>query len=563
MPTQVTNSRIGYRAPAPPGYKNPNQPGEMSMYGRRPTIASVHGIVAAAHPLAAQAGARLLAEGGNAFDAAAATAAALNVAEPYMSGMGGMGFAICYIAKKKRIRTLDFVPKVPRKFPVERFKDREELARGPLSIGTPGNLGGWAELVRAYGKKTLKEALQPAIAIARDGFPVVEFNAAELNETIHLLRPHKALWSEWSKIFSPKGHWFVPGQILRQPELAKTMEAIADQGAEYLYGGKLGEATVRHIQKLGGTLTMEDLTDMKAEWRDPIKVSYRGLQVHTVPPHCEGFQTLLTLRILDGFDLGSLERNGVDHLDTVYRAIRLAAGIRIANDNPGPRKLAEIFSDGYVAKLRERVEDKHPITGPTEQWTRPQPGEDPGHTTSFSIADRDGNLICITQSLGAAFGSGVLIPGTGMTLNNFLYWTDVNPKSPNRTRPGRPISMCMSPTISLHNRKPVLVLGTPGSYGILQTQVQAMVQHLDFGLPIQDAIEEPRARLWDGRKVNVEARLPGRIIDGLKTRGHEIEPFDLWTFKVGGMQAIAIDPRTGGMTAAADPRRDSYAVPAW
>src|SRR5439155_8089410 len=138
--------------------------------------------------------------------------------------------------------------------------------------------------------------------------------------------------------------------------------------------------------------------------------------------------------------------NGVEHLDTVYRAIRLAAGVRIAHDNPSPRKLSELYSDAAVATLRDRVRDKRPITGPTEQWTVPQLGEDPGHTTSFSIADRDGNLICITQSLGAAFGSGVIIPGTGMALNNFLYWTDVNPRSPNRTGPGRPISMCMSPT---------------------------------------------------------------------------------------------------------------------
>jgi gamma-glutamyltranspeptidase/glutathione hydrolase len=269
---------------------------------------------------------------------------------------------------------------------------------------------------------------------------------------------------------------------------------------------------------------------------------------------------LLTLRLLDGFDLARLERNGVDHLDTVYRAIRLAAGIRINFNNPSPRKLSELLSDKHVESLRDRIRDKRPIAGPTEQWL-PEAGEDPAHTTSFSIADSEGNLVCITQSLGAAFGSGVIVPGTGVALNNFLFWTDVNPKSPHRTGPGAPIHMCMSPTITLKNRKPLLVLGTPGSYGILQTQVQAMVQHLDFGLPIQDAIEEPRARLWDGRKVNVEARIPGRTIDALKTRGHDIEPFDLWTFKVGGMQAISIDPENGAYTAAADPRRDGYAVP--
>ena len=152
------------------------------MHGKRPTVASLHGVVAAAHPLAAQAGAKLLARGGNAFDAAAATAAALNVVEPFMSGLGGLGYASCYIAAEQRVRVLDFVPPVPVRLPVERFARREDLQRGPLSVGTPGNLAGWAELVRAHGRRPLAEALRPAIALASDGFALAEFGAAEFNE---------------------------------------------------------------------------------------------------------------------------------------------------------------------------------------------------------------------------------------------------------------------------------------------------------------------------------------------------------------------------------------------
>ena len=153
--------------------------------------------------------------------------------------------------------------------------------------------------------------------------------------------------------------------------------------------------------------------------------------MHVPPPPCEGFQFLLTLRILEGFDLARLERNGVEHLDTVYRAIRLAAGVRIANNNPAPDKLARLLADDHVEKLRARVRDGRPIAGPTEQWIEPPAGgEDPGHTTSFSIADRDGNLVCVTQSLGSPFGSGIVVPGTGVCLNNFLYWTEVTPEQP-------------------------------------------------------------------------------------------------------------------------------------
>src|SRR5436190_16843256 len=168
------------------------------MYGKRPTITSLHGVVAAAHPLAAQAGARMLANGGNAFDAAAATAAALNVVEPFMSGLAGMGLATCYIAAEKRVRALDFVPPVPGKLPVERFARRDDLARGAMSVGTPGNFAGWAELVRAYGKKPLKDALQPAIALARDGFALAEFGVTEFNEQIPLLRAYKDLYGDWA-----------------------------------------------------------------------------------------------------------------------------------------------------------------------------------------------------------------------------------------------------------------------------------------------------------------------------------------------------------------------------
>jgi gamma-glutamyltranspeptidase/glutathione hydrolase len=531
------------------------------MHGRRPTIASVGSVVAAAHPLAAQAGARLLLQGGNAFDAAVATAAALNVVEPYMSGLAGQGLATCWVAAERRIKVLDFVPRVPARFPVERFTTREQLARGPLSVGIPGNLAGWAELLRAYGRKSVAEALAPAIGLARDGFPLVEFNVEEMNEHAPQLKRYEAFYGEFQRTYMGRSDRVEAGRVLKQPELARTLEKIAADGPSVLYGGALGRAVVAHLETLGGCLTLGDLEAFAPCWREPIAVGYRGRRVHVPPPPCEGFQFLLTLRVLERFDLGRLERNGVDHLDTLYRAIRLAAGVRIASNNPSPATLARLLADDHVDQLVRRVRDGRPVTGPTEQWMEPPAGgEDPGHTTSFSIADSEGNLICVTQSLGSPFGSGVVVPGTGLCLNNFLYWTEVMPKSPNRTKAGAELAMCMSPSISTVEGRPVLALGTPGSYGILQTQPQALVQYIDFGLPLQDAIDEPRARLWDGRSVHVESRLPATTVAGLRGRGHDIEAVAPWTMRVGGMQAVAIDPHTGVKTGAADPRRDSYAV---
>jgi gamma-glutamyltranspeptidase / glutathione hydrolase len=529
------------------------------MHGKRPTLSSLHGVVAAAHPQAAQAGAAMLMSGGNAFDAAAATAAALNVVEPFMSGLAGLGLATCYVASEKRVRTLDFVPRVPAKFPVERFTQREDLARGALSVGTPGNFAGWAELVRAYGRKPLSDALQAAIRLARDGFPLAEFGVTEFNEQIPLLEQYANLYPEWSRTYTQGAGSVALGRIVRQPDLAKTLEALADKGPEHIYGGALGRAIVAHIEKLGGCLTMADLEAVKPEWKQPMAAQYRNLTLHTLPPPCEGFQFLLALRILDGFDLDMMPHNGVEHLDLVWRAIRLAAGERIAHQNPAPAKLADIMSEANVARLRARVCDGKPIDGPTEQWTATAPASGPEHhTTSFSIGDRDGNLVCVTQSLGSPFGSGVVVPGTGLCLNNFLYWVDVNPTSPNRTKPGDAIPMCMSPSISTRDGAPVLALGTPGSYGILQTQVQAMVQYLAFGRPLKDAIEQPRARLWDGRVVEPESRFDPAVLQALRARGHEINVGEPWTMRVGGMQAVAVDPATGLMTGACDPRRDGY-----
>lgn len=539
------------------------------MDGRRPTISSMNGIVAAAHPHAAAAGARILGHGGTAFDAAVAVAAALNVVEPFMSSLAGQGLATCWIAKEKRVRTLNFVPPIPQKFPVERLSQRAELARGSLSVGIPGNLAGWAELMRAHGRLTFKDVFAPAIALARDGYPVTEFNIYENNGTVEEIRQHPALYGPWAKTYTDGSGLMRPGFVLRQPRLAETLEAIAANGAGHLYGGALGKALVAHLQATGGCITMADIEGYQPRWSDPATARYRDLTVNVPPPPCEGFQFLLALRILDGFDLARLEKDSVEHVDTVWRAIRLSAGERIAHNNPSPAKLAEILGEANVERLRSRVRDGRPITGPTEQWMpgaaaggQPKREQKDQHTTSFAVADREGNLIQVTQSIGSPYGAAVIVPETGVILNNFLYWADVQPGSPNRARPGGELAMCVSPSISLRNGQPVLALGTPGSYGIKQTQTQALVQHVDFGLAIQDAIEAPRGRLWDGSVVTAESRFRPEVLAALERRGHAVEHGPAWTMRVGGMHAIAIDPETGAKTGGCDPRRDGYVVPA-
>ncbi len=180
----------------------------------------------------------------------------------------------------------------------------------------------------------------------------------------------------------------------------------------------------------------------------------------------------------------------------------------------------------------------------------------------MSVADAEGNMVCLTQSLGSAYGSGVMIPGTGVILNNFLNWTDLDPASPNALQPGQRMAMCLAPSISTRNGKGILALGTPGSYGILQTQVQAMVGHVDFDLDLQDAIDMPRARLWDGRQIYLERRVSHPVCVELSARGHEVTLLPEFSWRAGGMQAVAREPDSGALTGAADSRRDGAAVPA-
>ncbi|MBM84878.1 MAG: gamma-glutamyltranspeptidase [Rhodospirillaceae bacterium] len=520
-------------------------------------VRAVGGMAASAHPLASAAGAEMLRNGGNAFDAVIAITATLNVVEPFMSGLAGQGGATVWSAADQRMRCLDFITPVPKLFDSAGL-EREAVNTGPMASGAPGNLAGWCTMLDTYGTMSLAEVLAPAIRHARDGFPVSALYAAMATDT-----KKRAVTPEWAKVYLPVDGECTSGWILLQPRLADTLEAIASEGARHLHGGALGQAMVDHIAELGGCLSMEDLEAVKPAWQVPFAAGYRDLLVYTTPPPAESFQFPLTLRILDGFDLGEMDHVGVDHLDTVLRAIRVAAEKRINNNNRPVVDIEALLAEENVEPMRRRVRDPEPITARTEQFGDPLPphvAEGRSHTTSVSVADKHGNMVCLTQSHGSPWGSTVVIPDTGVCMNNFLNWGDLNPASPNRLLGGKRWAMCLTPSISTRNGQPVLALGTPGSYGIMQTQTQAMVHYLDFGLNLRQAIEAPRARLFDGRRVVLEERVASSVVEALRGRGHEIEPGGPYTMQCGGMQAVSRDPATGALAGTADPRRDGVAV---
>lgn len=531
----------------------------MTAFGRaRVTVSSRRGVVAAAHPLAAQAGARILREGGNAFDAAAATAAALGVVEPFMSGLAGMGVATCYSADDNSVTALDFVARNPLALDIEGMSSRADLQPGARSVGAPSNLAGWAALIGRYGKRSLAEILAPAIELARDGVPLTQFSANEIVVTAPVMQAKGAeLYALWLRTYGIDGRLPTTGDVLKQEALARAFEAIATDGIGHLYGGPLGRALVALVAAHGGALQLADLEAVAPVWQTPTTARYRDLLVHVPPVPAEAFQYLLTLRLLDGVDLGAFEHNGPDHIDTVLRAIRLAAGIRIAHNLATPDEVRQLLSEESLAPFRERLRDGRPVQGPTEQYVAPVPGP-AQHTTSLSIADRDGNVCCLTQSLGSVFGSGVVLADHGVCLNNFLTFGDLHPNGTKRLVAGGPLALPIAPSIATLGDKAVLALGTPGSYGIPQHQTQVLVRHKDYGFGLQEAIEQPRARLTDGRQVMMESRFGPQLITEMTRRGHEVETGPAWTRRVGGMQGIAIDPVRHTFAGGADPRRDGY-----
>ncbi len=278
-------------------------------------------MVAAAHPLAAYAGARILARGGNAFDGAVAVAAALSATEPFMSGLAGTGYATMWVAAERRVRVLDFVPPVPRSFPVDRFTSREQLYRGPMSVGLPGNLAGWCTLAQGLGRLPLADLLEPAARLAEGGVALAEYGAWEVEHQAGALRHIDGIGSDLLAAY-PFAEGATVGTIMRQPDLARTLREIGRNGPGHLYGGPLGERLVQHLASMGGCLALGDLADVKAVWRDPLSCAYRDLVIHVPPPPSEAIQFLLTLRILDGTDIGSLAQNSAAHLDRMVRAIR-------------------------------------------------------------------------------------------------------------------------------------------------------------------------------------------------------------------------------------------------
>ena len=530
----------------------------------RPTVMGTRGAVASAHPLASMSGIRMLLEGGNAVDAAVAVASTLNVVEPFMSGAAGIGLMLISRARNRERHVLDFIGPAPRGADPARCTETE-LAGGPKSCATPGNLGGWLTALERFGSMPRQKVLAPAIDLAENGVPLTFANVKFFEQS----RAQLARSAEAERLFLGNGGPR-PGKVVTYKELAATLRQVAEGGLEAFYRGPIARTVTRAVQEAGGWLAMEDLAAFKPEWREPLAIPYRGREVCSVPPPFSAFQMLETLNILEGFDLAGWGHNSPDYLHHLIEAIKLGSADRLAYAYSGTPPIAGLVSKAYAASQRARIDPARAAVSEGERHDRErlagQIGE--GHpaqfvneqTTHFACADAEGTVVSVTQTLGMAFGSGFAVPGTGLVLNNILKWSDRDPESPNVLKPGRKSGTMMSPTQVFQDGAFVLSIGTPGSYGILQTQPQMMLNFLEFGLNLQEAIEAPRIRVYRDRLLDAESRISEATRAELGRRGHQVNVIDDWSWVVGGGQGIARDPESGALMAGADPRRDGYAL---
>ena len=535
----------------------------------RPVAMGVNGMVSSAHPLATLAGLRVLQDGGNAFDAVVATASTLNVVEPYMSGVGGIGVALAYVAGEGRVRALDFSGRAPQAAIPSVFTDKTKND-GIMAAMVPGNLSGWLTLHETYGSLDRERLFQPAIDYAEKGAPVTYFASHVMRSSAHLLAPFR---DSASIILGTDGQAPPPGTRLKMPQLAESLRQIAKGGQDVFYRGDLARRIVKGNSELGGLYTEEDLASYKAVWHDPISIKYKGSEVFTTPPNCSSFQVLQTLKLLETFDDADRVFQGAGTLHLFLEAVKLCVTDRIkyaGDPDYVEAPLKDLLSDEYAASQSRRIDRESASVVSGERYARERPegalkpgtpeAFDAGMTTHFAVADRDGNVVSVTQTLGGGFGSGAAVGGTGIFLNNMASYFELEEGSPNRIGPGKRVDFVVAPTQTFRDGRFHLSIGTPGSWGILQTTPQFLTNVLDYGMNVQQAIEAPRFRYFTGRHVEMEERFPLHVRRALEARGHEVKVLEAWSTVVGGSQGIQFDAGQGVFQGGADPRRDGLAL---
>jgi len=515
------------------------------------------GMVATSQPLAAQAGLDILKKGGNAIDAAIATAACLTVVEPTSNGIGGDAFALVWV--KGELHGLNASGPAPQSISIDAVKEKghEKMPTfGLIPVTVPGVPAAWAELSRRFGKLPLKETLQPAIDYAENGYPLSPnigkyWNIAyEKFKEIFTGDEYKG----WFDTFAPNGKAPQIGEVWKSVDHASTLRQISETNAESFYRGELADKIDEFSKQYGGFLSKEDLAAYKPEWVQPIKVDYRGYDVWEIPPNGQGIVALMALNMLNGYELK--EKESVDTYHKQIEAMKLAfADAKKYVTDPEKMTVSseQLLSEEYAEARRSLIGDSARL---------PEPGTPPkGGTVYLAAADGEGNMISFIQSNYMGFGSGIVIPGTGIGLQNRGADFSLDPSHDNRLEPGKKTYHTIIPGFLTKDNEAVGPFGVMGGYMQPQGHVQVIMNTIDFYLNPQAALDSPRWQWMEGNKVVVENTFPAHIAQALARKGHDIQ-FALDGGGFGRGQIIWRDPVTGVLSGGTESRTDG-AIAVW
>lgn len=506
-----------------------SSPHQISFPAHRPNVMGLNGMVTSGHPLASQAGIRILQAGGNAIDAAIAVAAAIGVVELPMSGVGGDGFIMCYDAATKRVYGVNATGPAPSGATREFYVERGGIPmKGILSVSIPGIVDGWLIAHRQFGKLPLIDVFGPAIELCEQGFPVSHKLAATL------AGEHERFGNDpfTRPIFEPDGRPLRPGEILYQKDLGDTFRKIAEGGRSAFYEGEIADTIAAFSDDYDGLITKDDLAKYRARWDDPIHVDYHGHRVYEMPPNSSGHILLQELNIVEHFDIAGMGCLSADSIHAMVEAKKLAFADRethMADPDWRHVPIDQLLSKDYAAERAGTIDTSKAATDVVSGI--PESADD---TTCFTVADGQGNVVCILQSIQGGCGSSLIAGETGILLNNRMTYWHLDEGHPNELVPGRRVRHTMNPVIATRDGSPVIVCGTPGADTQVQTNLQLLTHAMHFGMTPQEAVEAPRWRNLQNpmestvphtceNKLQMESRFDEAVRQELDRRGHNVE----------------------------------------
>jgi gamma-glutamyltranspeptidase / glutathione hydrolase len=532
------------------------KPMSYDFHSRRSMVVARRGIVAASNPLAAQAGLNILRQGGNAADAAIATAAVLNVTEPASTGVGGDCFALFFDAKTGSLTALNGSGRAPSALKLDDLRSqgiREIDSHSAHAVTVPGAVAGWHELLQQHGTMSLGVVLADAIHYARDGYPVhpIFGMAWQRSETFLRNRPN-------TEDYLPGGSAPHVGQMVKLPGLAKTLQAIADGGPEAFYSGPVAEAIVATLAEQGGVISLDDLKAHRSTWDKPIKTDYRGVTVYECPPNGQGIAALEAMNIASGFDLGSMDWDSPERVHLMVESMRLAfadARQYVADPATNHVPVGFLLSNEYADQRRGLIYPERAMQPPS--YGVPFGWSD---TVYLSVVDGQGNACSFINSLYMGFGTGIVAKGTGVFLQNRGALFSLDPAHPNALAPGKRPYHTIIPAMALQNGALWACFGVMGGFMQPQGHFQVMSAMLDDGLNPQEALNRPRWCLEDGTAgsaLALEDGIPRETVNQLAQMGHPVHVVSgMGRGLFGDGQIIRRDAETGVLYGGSDPRKD-------